>query len=65
MLHLAPIFREISHLTLFRSGKLASSWYISDWFGTFFETDSHWIYHELLGWMYAIEVTPTIRMVLA
>lgn len=55
----APIFREISHLTLFRSGKLASSWYISDWFGTFFETDSDWIYHGLLGWMYAIEVTPT------
>jgi hypothetical protein len=56
---IAPIFREISHLTLFRSGKLASSWYISDWFGTFFETESNWIYHELLGWVYAIEVTPT------
>jgi hypothetical protein len=55
----SPIFREISPTTLFNASKLGSSWFISDWFGVFYETNSSWIYHELLGWMYALEITPT------
>lgn len=54
----SPTFREISPLTLFRAGKITANWYISDWFGTFYENNSPWIYHELLGWMYAVELTP-------
>ncbi len=50
-------FVEISDNTLFNSPKVYASWYKSDWFGTFHQSQSNWIYHELLGWVYPIETS--------
>ena len=66
LLPVPPIFREISPRTLFNAGRITNNWYISDWFGTFYENNNtSWIHHELLGWMYAIEITTNKRLVLA
>jgi len=31
---------------------LDSGWFLSDWFGLFFDSGSGWIYHEYLEWIY-------------
>ena len=28
------------------------NWFSNSWFGTFFTSDSTWIYHSVLGWLY-------------
>ena len=39
------------------SEKLASSWWQSDWFGTYWNFDGNWIYHTKLGWLHIPEQT--------
>ena len=45
-------FFEISPYTLFRSPEISPSWYRSHWFGSFFQSNEGWIYHELMGWLF-------------
>ena len=39
------------------SEKLASSWWQSDWFGTYWNFDGNWIYQTKLGWLHIPEQT--------
>ncbi|MDG1324652.1 MAG: hypothetical protein P8P49_02715 [Opitutales bacterium] len=50
-----PKFLEISSNTLFRSPEIIPSWFKSDWFGVFYQSQNEWIYHELMGWLYPVE----------
>ncbi len=37
------------------SRKTDQRWYLSDWFGYYFQTDSNgWIFHPEIGWIYAV-----------
>ena len=33
----------------------SSGWKQSSWLGNFFDSDSNWIYHEHLGWLYPVD----------
>lgn len=37
---------------------LSGNWSQSNWFGTYCETDSSWIYHVKFGWVYLHEISP-------
>ncbi len=47
---LAPVqtgpFKDAIHLW--------SDWYLSPWFGAFMTTETAWVYHERVGWIYVI-----------
>jgi hypothetical protein len=55
--HPLPKFLEISSDTLFRSPEIIPFWFKSDWFDVFYQDQNKWIYHELMGWLYPIEMT--------
>ena len=50
-------FSEISPYTLFRSPEISPSWYHSHWFGSFFQSNEGWIYHELMGWLFPNQIS--------
>lgn len=37
---------------------LSGNWSQSNWFGSYCETDSSWIYHVKFGWVYLHEISP-------
>ena len=50
-LYLIPVFIKVDLLNLV-DHDLSSGWFKSNWFGSFFASDSSWIYHVALGWLY-------------
>ena len=46
----APIFANANAAT-----DSVSGWSSSPWFGNFFSSDSNWIYHEHLEWLYPVD----------
>ena len=46
---------EVDSLLTFESESLGSSWYSSSWLGTFNYSQTGWIYHEKLGWLFTYD----------
>jgi len=42
----------IKNLLTLDSSQLESSWYKSDWFGSFYSAEGSWVYHHPIGWLY-------------
>ena len=42
----------VKNLLTWDSSQLESSWYQSDWLGSFYSTEGSWVYHHPIGWLY-------------